>query len=279
MQKQLQEKLNELRKNITTLQNEAKDAGSEVKDTFDEVLEALNNKQEIIQKKFEDFTSATADTWDDLKSGLEASLEELENSYTKAASYLEQKRENLYTSHIEARLEEFDQQIEELRKRINRIPEPELKAKRIEALAILHEKQEIARRRLKELQSAGADIWDDLKSEMYAALEEVEDAYEKTMSFFLENQEAYQTRLEAILTDLDRKIAALQEQADNAETENKAKINESIQVLREKQVVVRTKYREFKVARAKAWQEFKSDMDTMMEDLEQSYDQVTSHFQ
>jgi hypothetical protein len=212
-----------------------------------------------------------------LKSGLETALEDLENSYTKAASYLEQKRENLYVSHIEEKLNDFDQKIEEIRNRINKI-EPELKTTLIEALARVREKYETARSKLEDLQSTEPESWEASKSDMYAMLEDMDAAYNTTVAYFPENQEEYQQRLETTLTDLDKKIAALQKKADKAETDKNVKINESIQRLRKKQVLARNRYRDFQVASAKAWQDFKAEMDTMIEDLERSYDETSSLF-
>jgi uncharacterized protein YicC (UPF0701 family) len=278
MQTYIYEKFNELSKNISKLQENAGDVGSDVKDKFNGILETLGKKRDAIQQTLKKCTSASVETWENLKSGLEAALEDLENSYTKAASYLEQKRENLYTSHIETKLEEFDQKLEALRIRINRVSEPTLKTTLIEALAMAREKQKTAQRKLKELQSAGAKTWEDLKSDMYAALEDVETAYNTTISYFPEHKEDYQQRLEAVLTGLDKKIAALQKKADKAEIKDKTKINESIQRLRKKQVAARNNYEAFKVTQAKTWQDFKTEIDPMLEELERSYNEANSFF-
>jgi predicted nucleic acid-binding Zn-ribbon protein len=277
MQEKIQEKFNELSKNITKLQEKAGDVGSDIKDKSNGALEALSKKRDAVQQTIKKCTSASAETWENLKSGLETALEDLENSYTKAASYLEQKRENLYVSHIEEKLNDFDQKIEELRNRINKI-EPELKTTLIEALARVREKYETARSKLEDLQSAEPESWEASKSDMYAMLEDMDAAYNTTVAYFPEYQEEYQQRLETTLTDLDRKIAALQKKADKAKTDNNTKINESIQRLRKRQVAARNKYREFQVASVKVWQEFKAEMDTMIEDLERSYDETSSLF-
>jgi hypothetical protein len=113
---------------------------------------------------------------------------------------------------------------------------------------------------------------------MYAALEDVEAAYDTTISYFPEHQEEYQQRLETTLTNLDQRIVTLQEKVDQTQNENKAKINESIQRLRKKQVAARNKRKAFKVAQAKAWQQFKAEMDTILEELERSYDETNSFF-
>lgn len=256
MQEKIQEKFNELSENITKLQERAGDIGSDIKDKSNGALEALGRKRDAVQQTLKKCTSASAETWENLKSGLETALEDLENSYTKAASYLEQKRENLYISHIETRLDDFEQKIETLRKRINKAVEPELKTTLIEAIAIAREKYETARNKLEELQSTAPEIWDESKADMYAMLEDMEVAYNTTISYFPEYQEEYQQRLEATLTSLDKKIATLQKKADKAEIRDKTKINESIQRLRKRQVLARNKYREFQVASAKAWQDF-----------------------
>jgi uncharacterized protein YicC (UPF0701 family) len=278
MQEKIQEKFNELSKNITKLQEKAGDVGSDVKDKFGETLEALVKKRDVVQQTLKKCTSASAETWENLKSGLETALQDLENSYTKAASYLEQKRENFYIAHIEEKLKEFDQKIEALRKRINETVEPELKTTLIEAIAIAREKYETARSKLEDLQSTAPEIWDESKADMYAMLEDMEAAYNTTISYFPEYQEEYQRRLEATLTSLDKKITTLQKKADKAEIRDKTKINESIQRLRKRQILARNKYRKFQVASAKAWQDFKAEMDTMMEDLERSYDETSSLF-
>jgi hypothetical protein len=275
----IQEKVNELSKNITALQEHTEDVGSDIKDTFTEVLEALGKKRDAVQHTLKQCAASGAEAWDDLSSGLEAALKDLEDSYTNAASYLEHKRKNLYISHIKERLDDFEQKIEVLRTRMNRFTEPDLKTTLIEALATLRVKYQTARSALKDLQSTDPEHWEESKSEMYGILEDMEAAYNTTVAYFPEHQEEYHQRLETTLTELDKKIAALQKRADTTTTDNHATINESIQQLRKKQVVARNTYREFEIASTKAWQKFKAKMDTMIEELEQSYEKTSSLFQ
>lgn len=275
MQQQIQAKWEELSQKITTLHQHVQEAGGEVKDRCAEVLDGLHQQQAQARQKLEALSSARGDVRDNVRSGVESALAELEQAYTKAVAYLEQQRKTLFVSRYRSEVEATDENIEAWRQRIHAV-EPAIRNTLVEAIAVWHEKQEHARQTLQALQDANAENWEALKDEMIAAQQEVNAAAHKTFALLPENQHEYEQRLEHSLTELEHNIAWLQQQANQAETTEKAGLNNDIQQLRQQHLSVRQKYDDFQVKQAMAWQEFKVGIDELMAELHQQYTRVAS---
>jgi ABC-type transporter Mla subunit MlaD len=275
MQQPIQKKWEELSHKITTLQQHVQEAGGEVKGACSEVLDGVHRKQDHVRQKLEELSSASADMRDTVQSGVESALEELEQTYTKAVAYLEQQRKALFLSRYRSELEETDKNIEAWRQRIHAV-ELAIRNTLVEAIAVWHEKQEHARQTFQALQDANAENWEALKDDMIAAQQEVNAAAHKTFALLPENQHEYEQRLEHRLTELEHNIAWLQQQANQADTTEKAKLNNDIQQLRQQHLRVRQKYDDFQVKQAMAWQEFKVEIDELMAELHQQYSRVAS---
>ncbi|UCD56671.1 MAG: hypothetical protein JSV16_12690 [Candidatus Hydrogenedentota bacterium] len=97
--------------------------------------------------------------------------ESLEALETAKAYTLQQKQE--YQNKIEAKLDEVDAQIDELKARAEQAKD-ETKAKLYKQIEELQKKQEAAREKLEELKTASEQAWEKLKSEMDAAVEDLE---------------------------------------------------------------------------------------------------------
>jgi len=113
---------------------------------------------------------------------IEKVKEETKEALEAAKTYtLQQKQE--YQKKMEAKLDEFDITIAQLKARAETATD-EAKVKLDEQVQELQRKQEDARKKLDELKSAGADAWENLKSEMDAAIEDLANFIDELLPSF-----------------------------------------------------------------------------------------------
>ncbi|WP_347275718.1 hypothetical protein [Candidatus Kuenenia sp.] len=87
-QKEVEATLNELGDRIKGHESMAAGkAGEETRAEYNEIIEELRKKQEEAQRKLNDIKSKSVDEWKDYKSGMDAALENLKNSYNDAVSH------------------------------------------------------------------------------------------------------------------------------------------------------------------------------------------------
>ncbi len=86
-QKDAESTLNDLNDKIKGLQSKAEQAGTDTKAKYNEIIEGLRKKQGEAQNKLNDLKAKSADAWEDIKSGMDAALENLKNSYSDAVSH------------------------------------------------------------------------------------------------------------------------------------------------------------------------------------------------
>ncbi|MBF8277239.1 MAG: hypothetical protein HW390_2312 [Candidatus Brocadiaceae bacterium] len=86
-QKDAESTLNDINNKIKGLQSKAEQAGADTKDKYNEIIEGLRKKQEEAQTKLGDLKSRSADAWEDVKSGMDAVLENLKTSCNDAISH------------------------------------------------------------------------------------------------------------------------------------------------------------------------------------------------
>ena len=79
-------KLNEYKEEIDKLQAKAEKMGGDAKAKADEQLTALHQKREVVAEKLKELSSSSGNAWEQLKTGIDAALEDLGNAYKKAAA-------------------------------------------------------------------------------------------------------------------------------------------------------------------------------------------------
>jgi len=85
-QKKMRDKLDRIQREIDRLVFKANQAKKETRAELNKVIGELQKKKDAIAKKLQELESASGKAWNDLKSGLNASMEELEKSYKRAQS-------------------------------------------------------------------------------------------------------------------------------------------------------------------------------------------------
>jgi hypothetical protein len=85
-QKKIETKLRESDVRIDELKAKAEKAGAELKVELNKVIKDLLAEKENIQKNLDKLKSVGAEAWIDIKSGIDAALEDLEKAYERARS-------------------------------------------------------------------------------------------------------------------------------------------------------------------------------------------------
>jgi peptidoglycan hydrolase CwlO-like protein len=87
-QRKVQTELDEMQVRITQLRGQVEHASSEARTDIQKAIGELEKKKDLAQKKAEDIHSATASSWEQVKSKTSAAMDDLRESFTRARSHL-----------------------------------------------------------------------------------------------------------------------------------------------------------------------------------------------
>jgi F0F1-type ATP synthase membrane subunit b/b' len=82
----METKLAEYKKGIDDLQAKAEGLGDDAKAKAEEQLTALRQKRDEVSEKLKELSSSSGKAWEQVKSGIDAAMEDLGNAYKKAAA-------------------------------------------------------------------------------------------------------------------------------------------------------------------------------------------------
>ncbi len=83
---QAETKLAEYKKDIDQLQAKAEELGGDAKAKVKQQLTALRQKHDEVTEKLQELSSSSGDAWEQIKSGINAAMEDLGNAYKKAVA-------------------------------------------------------------------------------------------------------------------------------------------------------------------------------------------------
>ena len=83
---QTETRLAEYKKAIDQLQAKAEQLGGEAKAKAEQQLTALLQKRDEVSEKLKELSSSSGSAWEQIKSGIDAAMEDLANAYKKAAA-------------------------------------------------------------------------------------------------------------------------------------------------------------------------------------------------
>jgi chromosome segregation ATPase len=83
---QTETKLTEYEKDIDQLQSKAEKLEGDAKVKAEQELTALRQKRDAVSEKLKELSSSGGNAWDQIKSGIDATMQDLENAYKKAAA-------------------------------------------------------------------------------------------------------------------------------------------------------------------------------------------------
>jgi Skp family chaperone for outer membrane proteins len=86
VRKQMETKLDEYGKEIDQLQAKAEQLEGDAKAKAEQQLTALRQKRDAVAEKVKELGSSSGSAWEQLKSGIDAAMEELANTYKKVVA-------------------------------------------------------------------------------------------------------------------------------------------------------------------------------------------------
>ena len=87
-QRKVQTELDEMQVRIKQLRGQVKHASAEARADIQKAIGELEKKKDLANKKVKAIHSATASSWEQVKSKTEAAMDDLRDSLTRARSYL-----------------------------------------------------------------------------------------------------------------------------------------------------------------------------------------------
>jgi ribosome-interacting GTPase 1 len=87
-QRKVQTELDEMQVRIRHLRGQVKHASAEAQADLQKAIKELEKKKDLASKKVEAIHSATASSWEQVKSKTEAAMDDLRDSLNRALSYL-----------------------------------------------------------------------------------------------------------------------------------------------------------------------------------------------
>jgi signal transduction protein with GAF and PtsI domain len=87
-QRKVQTELDEMQVRITQLRGQVKHASAEARADIQKAIKELEKKKNLASKKVEAIHSATASSWEQVKSKTEAAMDDLRDSLNRALSHL-----------------------------------------------------------------------------------------------------------------------------------------------------------------------------------------------
>ncbi|TMQ29943.1 MAG: hypothetical protein E6K65_07215 [Nitrospirae bacterium] len=87
-QRKVQTELDEMQVRIKQLRGQVKHASAEARADIQKAIGELEKKKDLANKKVKAIHSATASSWEQVKSKAEAAMDDLRDSLTRARSYL-----------------------------------------------------------------------------------------------------------------------------------------------------------------------------------------------
>jgi signal transduction protein with GAF and PtsI domain len=87
-QRTVQTELDDMQVRIMQLRGQVEHASAEARADIQKAVGELEKKKDLAQKKAEDIHSATASSWEQVKSKTSSAMDDLRDSFTRARSYL-----------------------------------------------------------------------------------------------------------------------------------------------------------------------------------------------
>jgi hypothetical protein len=87
-QRKIRTELDEMQVRITQLRGQVKHASAEARADIQKAIKELEKKKDLAEKKAQEIHSATASSWEQVKSKTSAAMDDLRKSFNRAKSHL-----------------------------------------------------------------------------------------------------------------------------------------------------------------------------------------------
>lgn len=123
-------------------------------------------------------------------------------------------------------------------------------------------------------ENQGEKVIEISQEQMEKTKEALEEQAEKIENSLGWQREDYLNEVRAKLDELDNRIGELKSKAEELDAESRAGLDPQIQEFQSNGEAFRNKLEESEFLKADAWEQFKTEVDFTMEDLESYYDQI-----
>jgi predicted nuclease with TOPRIM domain len=89
-QEKIESQLNEFERRIDNLQAKAATAEAETQQKLNDEIQSLKDERDAIARQLTDLKTASSDAWDELSSGIDQAMKDLQSSYERALTEFNQ---------------------------------------------------------------------------------------------------------------------------------------------------------------------------------------------
>lgn len=171
-----------------------------------------------------------------------------------------------YQEKIEAQLREWTAKINELKAKAEGA-KADAKIEMYKRIDALRVKQEAAQAKFQALKQAGTEKWEQLRTGLDQAMEDLKTAWEGSAS----QREAYLKKGEAQIKEWATKLNEMTTKAQQASVDVKAKMLKELAEMGERKDELQKKLAEFKSAGAEKWESLKASTEKGVEDLKKRW--------
>lgn len=187
---EMEDALDNADKKIETLVSKAKNASAETKAKIYDQISNLYQERSVVRKKMKELRVATAENWEDVKGGVQSVIKDLQVSLKESEKNisitLDQATESEETKKAREAFEKFkkemqktidasDEKVEDLLAEVKKASK-EGKAELFEQISSLYEKRSRVRKKMKELQNATVEGWEELQEGVNQTVQELDKA-------------------------------------------------------------------------------------------------------
>jgi len=190
-QERIGAELKEWAAKIDRLKVEVEKLGAEVVRMFEKQIEILRDKRKAAVKGLSTLKRSPDEGWEEFRSGLENSMDELKYTMDQTLSIFREKQQEItervskqrkaYVDKIDARFSDWSTKVDRLKTRIERAKNEAIKNYE-QQIEELRKKQLAGKEKLQEFKTSGGESWEDLKEGMEKAFADMKRSFEKALS-------------------------------------------------------------------------------------------------
>jgi uncharacterized protein YdcH (DUF465 family) len=190
-QERIAAELKEWGTKVDHLKAEVQKSGAEVRRMFEKQLGILRDRRRAALGKLSALKRSREEGWEEFRSGLEKSLDDLNQTFDQTLSRFREKQQEIaervkkqrevYVDKMEARFSEWSAKVDALKPRIEKA-KTEAMTKCDQQIEELRKKQLAGKEKLEEFKKAGGESWEELKEGMERAFAEMKKSFERVLS-------------------------------------------------------------------------------------------------
>jgi len=178
-----------------------------------------------------------------------------------------------YQEKVETQLREWTAKINELKAKADGA-KADAKIEMYKRIEVLRAKQEVAQAKFQELKQRGADKWEEIRTSLDKAMDDLKTTWKSTRS----QREHYQEEIEAQIKEWATKLNEMTAKAQQASADVKAKMLKEIAEVRERKDELQQKLTELKSAGAEKWESLEANFEKGMEGLKKRWDSFKTKY-